>query len=144
MYDCHYDDQASLYTLSLEWPIFFIGAGFFVSGIGNVPNNSILVTTSGRIPQLYCLSGSNMSVVGEWISPGGRNLAADRSDPFDIIFGSSTSPGQLLIETPGANPPIMMTHEGVYTCRIPDEYGQTEQLHIGLYLSASKATQTSH
>jgi hypothetical protein len=98
----------------------------------------LLANSGGRIPQLYCLSGSNMSMVGEWISPGGRNLAAVQSDPFDIIFGSGSSPGQLLIETPLSNPPITVTHEGVYTCRIPGEYGQSEYLHIGLYLSASK------
>ena len=98
-----------------------------------------MTTSGGRIPSLYCLSGSNMSLVGEWISPGGRNLAADQSDPYDVTFGSSNSPGQLQIETPGRNPPITVAHEGVYTCRIPDEYGQREYLHIGIYLSASRS-----
>lgn len=115
------------------------GAGFFISGIGNIRNNSILETNSGgQIPQLRCLSGSNMSVVGEWIDPGGRNLVTIPNDPFDITFGSSSDPGQFLIETPLSNPPITTTHEGVYTCIIPDENGDNEYLRIGIYFSASK------
>ena len=115
------------------------GAGFFLSGTGNILNNSILEPNSGgRISQLQCLSGSNMSTVGDWVSPEGRNLATVQNDPFDIIFGDSNNPGQLLIETPANNRPITSNHEGVYTCVIPDENGQSEYLHIGLYLSASK------
>ena len=82
-----------------------------------------------------------MSVVGAWINPGGRNLVAVQNDPFDIIFGDSNNPGQLLIETPSTNPPISMAHEGVYTCTIPDESGQIEYLHIGIYLNTSKPAQ---
>lgn len=79
-----------------------------------------------------------MSAIGEWISPGGRNLVAIQNDPFVIIFGGSNNPGQLLIETPSTSPPITTTHEGVYTCIIPDEMGQNQYLHIGIYLTASK------
>lgn len=114
----------------------YTGVGFFISGLGNIPNNSILETDSGgRISPLLCLSGSNMSTVGEWLSPEGRNLAAVPNDPFDIMFGGN--PGQLLIETPTSNPPIMTSHEGVYTCVIPDENGDSQDLHIGIYLTAS-------
>ena len=109
-----------------------------MSGIGRIVNDSLLEANSGgRISQLHCLSGSNMSLVGEWISPEGRDLAAVANDPFDVIFGD---PGQLLIETPLLNPPITAAHEGVYTCIIPDENGQDEYIHIGIYLSASKFT----
>ena len=115
------------------------GAGLFASGIGNIRNNSILEATSGgRIPQLLCLSGSNMSTVGEWRSPEGRNLAAVQNDPFNIVFGDSNNPGQLLMETPLLNSPITMSHEGVYTCAIPDENGDTEYVHVGIYLTPSK------
>ena len=79
-----------------------------------------------------------MSVVGEFISPEGRNLAAVQNDPFDIIFGDSNNPGWLLIKTPATNPPIVTAHEGIYTCTIPDENDQSEYLHIGIYLSTSK------
>ena len=115
------------------------GVGFYLSGIGSILNNSILETDSeGRIPQLYCLSGSNMSIAGEWVSPQGQNLTAVQNDPFDITFGANNNPGQLLIETPTTNPPIAATHEGVYSCVIPDETGQSQSLYVGLYLSASK------
>lgn len=117
----------------------YAGVGFFASGYGNIVNNSILEANSaGQIPQLLCVSGSNMSAVGEWISPEGRNIAAVPNDPFDVIFGGSNNPGQLSIETPPSNPPIAATNEGVYTCAIPDENGDREYLHIGIYLSTSK------
>lgn len=79
-----------------------------------------------------------MSVAGDWMSPGGRSLAAVQNDPFDVIFGGNNNPGQLQIETPATNPPITGVHEGVYTCTIPDESDETEYLHIGIYLTASK------
>lgn len=60
------------------------------------------------------------------------------NDPFDVIFESSNDPGLFFIETPLSNPPITSTHEGVYTCVMPDEYDEDQYLHIGIYLSASK------
>ena len=115
------------------------GAGFYVTGgAGHILNNSILETTSeGRIPQLLCLSGSNTSAVGQWVGPDGRILTTIQSDPFDVIFGDNSNPGQLIIETPVTNPPITTTYEGVYTCIIPDEGDDTEYLHVGIYLSGS-------
>ena len=79
-----------------------------------------------------------MTAVGEWISPEGNNLAAVPNDPFDVTFGGSSYPGQLLIETTPTNPPITSSHEGVYTCVIPDENGQDQSLHVGLYLNTSE------
>ena len=79
-----------------------------------------------------------MSTVGEWVSPDRRNLNAVQNDPFDIIFGGNNIPGQLLVETPLSNSPLTTTHEGVYTCVMPNEDGVIESLHIGLYLNASE------
>lgn len=129
---------AFFYCPCLVWQL--TGAGFFISGIGTAYNNSILeVSSEGRIPQLYCLSGFNMSIEGDWISPEGRDLVAVLNDPFDVIIGSSNDPGQLLIETPLSNPHISPADEGVYTCVIPNEDGESEYLHIGLYHSTSKS-----
>ena len=107
-------------------------------GVGRVLNNSILETSlEGRIPQLLCLSGSDASAVGQWIGPDGRVLTTVQNDPFDVVIGDSESPGELRIETPSTNPPIMSTHEGVYTCVIPDDTEETEYLHVGIYLIGS-------
>lgn len=119
-----------------------VGAGLFVNGIGTMYNNSILeVSSEGRIPQLYCLSGFNATVEGDWISPGGTDLVAVVNDPFDVIIEGSEDPGQLLIETQLSNPHITSEDEGVYTCVIPNEDGDSEYLHIGLYHSASKSAE---
>ena len=79
-----------------------------------------------------------MTIVGEWISPGGRSLLTVPNDPFDVIYESGDDPGQLLIATPQSNTPIVTSHEGVYTCIMPDENDEDQHLYIGIYLSASK------
>ena len=116
-----------------------IGAGFYVGGgVGCIVNNSILEPSSdGWIPQLLCLSGSSGSAVGQWIGPDGTILTTIQSDPFDVIFGDNNNPGQMTIETPITNPSIMATHEGVYTCMIPNESDDVEYLRVGIYLSGS-------
>ena len=116
-----------------------LGAGFYVvGGVDRILNNSILETTSeGRIPQLLCLSGSSGSAVGQWIGPDGTVLTTTQSDPFDVIFGDNNNPGQMIVETPITNPSIVATHEGVYTCMIPNENDEIEYLRVGIYLSGS-------
>ena len=116
-----------------------IGAGLYSISDGvSIANNSILEANSeGRLPQLLCLSSSNMSAVGDWISPEGRSLITTQNDPFDVIFGDDSNPGQLVIETPPGNPSIGTAHEGVYSCAIPKNSGETEHLHIGIYLPGS-------
>lgn len=79
-----------------------------------------------------------MSIVGDWISPRGRNLVTVPDDPFDVVFESASDPGQFLVETPLSNPPIGSAHEGVYTCIMPDEFNEDQLLYIGIYLSAGK------
>ena len=115
------------------------GVGFYVNGVGSLGNNSILeANIDGRISQLLCLSGSNLSTVGDWIAPDGSNLDAVLNDPFDVSFGGGSNPGELWISTPTINPQLTVAHEGVYTCSIPDEYDEEQYLRVGIYLSASK------
>ena len=116
-----------------------LGVGLYASGIGSLSNNSVLeADVNGRIPQLLCLSASNLSSVGDWIAPDGRNLDAVPNDPFDVIFGGGSNPGELWISTPSTNPSLTSSHEGIYTCCIPDEYSQQQYLFVGIYLRASK------
>lgn len=78
-----------------------------------------------------------MSSVGDWISPDQRSLITTQNDPFDVIFGDDSNPGQLVIETSLGNPSITIAHEGVYTCAIPNSSGGTEYLYVGIYLPGS-------
>lgn len=54
-----------------------------------------------------------------------------------MIFGDNNNPGQMTVETPITNPSIMAGHEGVYTCKIPNESDDYEYLRIGIYLRGS-------
>ena len=78
-----------------------------------------------------------MSSVGDWISPEGISLITTQNDPFDVIFGDDSNPGQVMIETPLGNPSITTADEGVYTCAIPNNSGEIEYLHVGIYLLGS-------
>ena len=107
-----------------------------MNGIGYLYNNSILEANShGRISQLLCLSGSNVTNVGCWIGPNGTNLNGVADDPFDVVHGDGSTPGELHISTPNNNPPLDSTHKGVYTCSIPDESGVDQHLHVGIYFN---------
>ena len=78
-----------------------------------------------------------MSAVGDWISPDRRSLITTKNDPFEVMIGDDSNPGQLVIDTPLGNPPITSAHEGVYTCAIPNNSSETEYLHVGVYLAGS-------
>ena len=125
--------------MSITFFLLHKGAGIYVTGgVGRISNNSILETSSeGRIPRLLCLSGSDMSAVGQWIAPDGRDLTTIQNDPFDVLVGDSNNPGELIIETPVTNPALSAAHEGVYTCLVPNETGGSEYLRVGIYLRGS-------
>ena len=75
-----------------------------------------------------------MPNIGQWIAPDGQDLTAITTDPFEVTIGSSYSPGSLQVTTPVENPSLTTAHEGVYSCVIPDDSGETRYLHIGIYL----------
>ena len=113
------------------------GVGLFsASALGQIPNNSILIANSGgRIPQLQCLSGSRVPNVGRWLNPQGSSLSDITEDPFEITIGGDNNPGSVVIETPDVNLSLSQSHEGIYTCIIPDETEEIHYLYIGIYLN---------
>ena len=102
-------------------------------GTGLLQNNSILLASNtGRIGELQCISGTTSANVGSWITPNGTTHRS--GNPFEVTAGDESDPGYLSIQlVPGYS----LTHldEGVYTCVIPDERGDTQYLYIGIYPS---------
>ena len=97
---------------------------------------------NGRINQLLCLSGSMTARVGQWIGLNGTNITTTDNDPFDVRVGGSYSPGSVEVQTPDTSSPLSSANEGVYTCVIPDESGETNYLYVGIYLSGFSSKQS--
>ena len=59
-----------------------------------------------------------------------------------MTVGGSDSPGSLEVGNPNTHPPLSSDNEGVYTCEIADETGETNFLCVGLYLSGFSGKRT--
>ena len=109
---------------------------FDASSPGIIPNNDIIVTTNfGQLPRLQCISGSQSAGVGQWITPSGQDNTYQTSNPFDVTVGDESDPGFLEISLHSGQF-ITYSHQGVYTCQIPDNMGSLVSLHVGIYLPA--------
>ena len=110
---------------------------FYLFDAGNegmIVNNSIVLTDNfGQIPHLQCISGSQSSNVGQWISPTGNDVTYVSTDSFDITLGDSSDPGYIEVSLV-AGRSVTFSDQGVYECRIPDEDGILVSLFVGIYL----------
>ena len=110
------------------------GAGIYVTeGHKSLPNNGVIVAnnSTNRISEFRCLSGSKHSSVGHLIGVNGTDIIHDLSDPFLITRGrSKINPGMIRVRSTNR---LTSDYEGVYTCRIPNENGQNEEVNVGLY-----------
>ena len=121
------------------------GAGIFVNtgdGATNVvlPNNGIVITRnvgSGDRFNFQCRSGSIGTDVGDIIGLDGNALPIDSSLAGVTTGGLNirrASPATVFIRNRAVTEPALTAaHEGVYTCRIPDETGNVVDVNIGVY-----------
>ena len=116
----------------------------FCAGVGLYLNSTATQLASGviandsfirydSIAELQCVSGSLSPNVGSWIAPDGEDITRAESDQFEIVVGGSDDPGYLSVQV-ASGVPFTDMEQGVYTCRIPDETGEEQYIHIGLYL----------
>ena len=109
---------------------FIIGVGLSYTPVGPLQNNSaISADDDGGINELICCSGSEAGNVGVWIAPDGADIT-NTMHPFNVTVGGSGNPGFLSIRSPH----LSHDDQGVYTCQIPDEDGQMQTIHVGIYL----------
>ena len=95
-------------------------------------NSLILATSTGRVEQVQCVSGSTTPNVGAWIAPNGMDITFKNDDVFDIVVGDASDPGYLSVQLPNGVS-LSETDWGVYTCIIPDEAENLQYLHLGIY-----------
>ena len=112
------------------------GSGLW--GTSNILYNTsaLQASTSGDIGTIYCHSSSNNSHVGQWISPQGLDITRNFLDPFSIQFNNgpnyTTSYTTFQLQDLSLQP-FTSTYNGVYSCVVPDDQGNMQTLHIGIY-----------
>ena len=115
----------------------FVGEGIHVfRGIpsGSFTNNNLVtldsMDTVFRL-RLFCRSDSVMRNVGELIGLDGRAIVSNSF--FEI---SNSQPGELRVVNFVSNSTdLTASGQGVYTCRIPLQNGETREINIGIYPS---------
>ncbi len=96
--------------------------------IKGLPNNSISVMN--RNQNLHCRSGTDAPDVGEIIGLDGNPLPiSSRTGALYIRWWYP----YILALAIGVDTTLSAEEEGVYTCRITDENGETVEVNFGLY-----------
>ncbi len=100
---------------------------------GGLPNNSIVVALSTRTSKLtfafQCRSGSRTDVsVRQFIGLDGQ----PRGTGGGLVVGFSPHPSAIAVNNVGL-PDLSAGEEGVYTCRMVDENGDTVEANVGIY-----------
>ncbi len=96
-------------------------------GYKGLPNNSIShVMTRSR--HLNCRSGTDAPDVWKIIGLDGNPLPISRTGALNLWWDSYLSALVIDVDTT-----LSAEEEGVYTCRITDENGETLEVNFGLY-----------
>ena len=123
--------------------LFFIGAGIHVfngiAPIGSQPNNGLVrpIVTASTIPDLlrlrfFCRTDSMVRNLGELI--GLEGTAITSTDVFEI--NTNRICGELEVANFVMSDDVTASEQGVYTCRIPSQRGEIEEINIGIYPNA--------
>ena len=117
----------------------FVGAGIHVfKGIpsGSFLNNNLVTLTSMDTVfrlRLFCRSDSMMENVGKFIGLDESPIITHNSTFFEI---SKPQPGELrVVNFVTSSTDLTGSGQGVYTCRIPLQNGETREINIGIYSS---------
>lgn len=78
------------------------------------------------------MSGSLQPQVGAWLAPDGSDITNSSADHFDVNLGGEDYPGSISMEVEFGYS-LSSNNQGVYTCTIPDENGEQQYLHVGIY-----------
>ena len=112
---------------------------------GVLPNNGIVIArdvTSGNRILFQCRSGSTMTGVGHLVDLDGNTFnIGQNSGVFSVEnTGSGSNPGSVHFRNRVGAETLTAAHEGVYSCRIPDETGNVVDVNIGVYRNGFNST----
>ena len=101
-------------------------------------NNSYLMAKAHHhhmtVPKFTCFSGSNSTDVGRLMGVHGQDITERVGDPFLV---DRSDVGALAVQGNGR---FTSEYEGVYSCRMPDETGNTKEIFFGMYLDVGEYT----
>ncbi len=105
---------------------------------GPILNNSALIADSstndfGELI-LNCHSSRREERAGRWISPRGEDITYNHGDDFRIEQQSGMYPSYITLQLITGEE-LAFGDQGVYTCLVPDENGEEQALHVGIYRS---------
>ena len=114
---------------------YYTGAGLWGTSTSLYNTSSFRASASGDIRTIHCHSSSFNSNMGQWISPQGMDITMNFINPFSIQF--DIGPGYpsyntFQLQNPSLQP-FTYTYDGVYSCIVPDDQGNMQTLHIGIY-----------
>ena len=103
---------------------------------GNLPpNNGLIISDNPGGNEfrfrIFCRSDSMSGNVGQFIGLNGNALSSNSI--FDI---ARQQPGEMTVENRvGSQNALTVGQEGIYTCRIPLQNGETRDINVGVYSS---------
>ena len=116
--------------------LIFTGAGFHVfngANRGSQPNNGLVVSANpetGHRIRFFCRSDSLTLNVGKLIGLDGNTFSGNDY----LAFETSGNGGELrIVNTVGSEEPLPASEQGIYTCQIPLQSGETMVINIGVY-----------
>ena len=111
--------------------VFPLGAGIYANSANKtLMNNSLIKADSNqRLGEFSCMSGSKQDGIGQFIGRDGKDITYKSGDPFHVSIGGKRNPGLIQVNSYT----LYASYQGVYTCRIPDETGNSVDINVGLY-----------
>lgn len=113
----------------------YVAKSFKFIGI-QTANNSLIVHYPSTCPscfiEFYCFSNSTLSEVGEIVFPDGNAYSDDITQNSKYVVETedyATLHVQLLDST--------RDYSGIFTCKLPDSYGNTIEISVGIYADFS-------
>ena len=109
-----------------------LGVGIHVLHNHEILSNNDIITAhaDGRLSHFYCISATQRFSVGNLIGPTGVDVTRSTTDPFLVTRSGSSDPGVLQVRSHGVTND---DDEGVYTCRIPNEFNTMTNVNVGIY-----------
>lgn len=116
--------------------LFFQGVALYSTNLESfLSNNSLIVASDvGSLGSgIFCYTAADGAPTDAvWKSPDGENIqSSGSSGATSLVFFTQRRPQRIVLLQGGVE--FSVANEGVYTCRIRDENGDTQTLFIGIY-----------
>ena len=99
-----------------------------------IANNGVIVSASDGL-RLECVSNSSQSKVGMITGLDGDALPINAMAGVWRLTNPFSRPGVLRLQTRTTSSSLPDTHQGIYTCTIPDSDDNQVVINVGLYPS---------